>query len=143
MGDIAIRVKNLGKQYRIGGKQERYRTLCDTLADTLSAPFRRLAFVVRGQSSATTNETIWALKDVSFEVQCGEVVGACTVQCRRHRAQRGGEDYSAQDPLPHHGADGGRAADGEGAPQTAKACRRRRSRAPWAGGLAAGSLVEA
>ena len=68
MGDIAIRVENpcpersrrMSKQYpstmlragRIGGKQERYRTLRDTLADTLSAPFRRLASVVWGQSSA-------------------------------------------------------------------------------------------
>jgi hypothetical protein len=33
MSDIAIRVENLGKQYRIGGKQERYKTLRDTQAN--------------------------------------------------------------------------------------------------------------
>jgi len=41
----------------------------------VQAPFRRLSSVVRGQSSAVSNETIWALKAVSFEVEQGEVVG--------------------------------------------------------------------
>jgi len=75
MDDIAIRVEDLSKLYRIGGKQERYKTLRDTLTDVAAAPFRRLSSVVRGQSSAVSNETIWALKDVSFEVKRGEVVG--------------------------------------------------------------------
>lgn len=77
MSDIAIRVEGLGKQYRIGGKQEKYRTLRDTIADTFSAPFRRAGQLLRGQAygAAGLNETIWALKDVSFEVKHGEVLG--------------------------------------------------------------------
>jgi len=75
MTDIAIRVENLSKQYRIGGPQVRYKTIRESLTEAVQAPFRRLASVVRGQSFAVSNETIWALKGVSFEVKQGEVVG--------------------------------------------------------------------
>jgi lipopolysaccharide transport system ATP-binding protein len=70
MSDVAIRVEGLGKLYRLG-KRERYRTLRDTIVDTLAAPFRRL----RSGRSKNGPETMWALKDVSFEVKPGEVVG--------------------------------------------------------------------
>ena len=64
MSDIAIRVENLSKQYTIGRARERH----DTLRDALAGVFRR-----NGSGGAT--ETFWALKDISFEVKRGEVVG--------------------------------------------------------------------
>jgi hypothetical protein len=63
MTDIAIRVENLSKQYRIGGPQASYKTLRESLTDAAAAPFRCLSSVIRGQSSAVSNETIWALKE--------------------------------------------------------------------------------
>lgn len=60
MSDIAIRVENLGKRYRLGAR-ERYKALRDVLAN----PFRR----------TPPAETIWALRNVSFEIKAGEVVG--------------------------------------------------------------------
>lgn len=77
MSNTAIRVENLGKMYRIGGKQEKYQTLRDTLADAFTGPFKRARNLMRGQAYGAANltEEIWALKDVSFEVKHGEVVG--------------------------------------------------------------------
>ena len=66
MTDIAIRAEHLGKQYRIGSPAVSYRTLRETLAERFSAPLRRLS----GQA-----ETIWALRDVSFDVRQGQVIG--------------------------------------------------------------------
>jgi hypothetical protein len=57
------------------GPPGRYKTIRESLTEAVGAPFRRLTSVVRGQSSTVSNETIWALKDVSLQVQRGEVVG--------------------------------------------------------------------
>jgi lipopolysaccharide transport system ATP-binding protein len=75
MSASVIKVENLSKQYRIGERLG-YRTFRETLVDLAKAPLRR--FLALDSQHATRNtqfDTIWALKDVSFQVQQGEVVG--------------------------------------------------------------------
>jgi lipopolysaccharide transport system ATP-binding protein len=68
----AIRVENLTKQYRLGGRSAGgYRTLRETIVDSLAAPFRRLG----GAADRNGPKVFDALKDVGFTIYPGEVVG--------------------------------------------------------------------
>jgi lipopolysaccharide transport system ATP-binding protein len=86
MSDIAIRVEDLGKWYRLGAgtgvgrPRQEYRTLRDVLASAVSAPFHRTSSrkePARPEQPPTTpdDEFIWALRNVSFTVHKGQVLG--------------------------------------------------------------------
>jgi homopolymeric O-antigen transport system ATP-binding protein len=75
MAHPAIRIEGLGKEYRIGGQPERYRSLRDSVMRAAKAPFQRVASVLSGRSSVLSERRFWALRDVTFDVQPGEVVG--------------------------------------------------------------------
>jgi len=74
MGDLAIRVENLSKRYRIG-QRERYLALRDVLARAITTPFRIFPSNPKSEFRNPNSDHVWALKDVSFEVKQGEVVG--------------------------------------------------------------------
>jgi lipopolysaccharide transport system ATP-binding protein len=71
MNDVAIRVENLGKRYRIGARKEAYGTLRDTIVSAVQASMDAL----RGHGSEKGRKEFWALRGVSFEVRRGEVLG--------------------------------------------------------------------
>ena len=64
-----IRAEGLSKEYHIGAAPGTYSTLRESLLATVRTPFRRL------RGGQCDDETVWALKDVSFEVLPGEVIG--------------------------------------------------------------------
>jgi len=66
-----VRATTLGKQYTIGTREAAYDTLRESITQAVRAPIRRL----RSGNGKRNVDTIWALKDVNFDVQPGEVVG--------------------------------------------------------------------
>lgn len=68
----AISVSSLSKQYQIGSEAIHGQTFREMLVGVLSSPFSRFQNLRRNDPHA---DRIWALKDVSFEVEQGEILG--------------------------------------------------------------------
>jgi lipopolysaccharide transport system ATP-binding protein len=67
-----IRVENVSKRYRLGASRAARTTLREALVGAVRAPFDALG---RRGDHASDDKMLWALKDVSFEVMPGEVIG--------------------------------------------------------------------
>ena len=78
MNDIAIKVENLSKRYRIGLKEKTNDTFSGALGSILKSPFeniKKLKKLTKFDDENSCDDIIWAVKDVSFEVKKGEVMG--------------------------------------------------------------------
>jgi lipopolysaccharide transport system ATP-binding protein len=77
--ECAISAESVSKLYRVGPSRGAYRTLRESIMDAALAPWRRLSDKVRrgrcGPDSAKSKDTLWAVRDLSFQTRPGEVVG--------------------------------------------------------------------
>jgi lipopolysaccharide transport system ATP-binding protein len=72
MSDISIRADGLGKQYRLGANKQGYKSLRDTVSRGVRQSLSKLR---TGGRRGSQREMLWALKDVSFSIRQGEVIG--------------------------------------------------------------------
>ena len=78
MSDIAIKVTNLSKRYRIGMKEEVHDTLTSKITSFLKSPidnFKRLKKLSKFVNNGEQEDVIWALRDINFEVKHGVALG--------------------------------------------------------------------
>ncbi len=74
MSNLAIQAEGLAKRYRIGVR-DRYPTIREALMRSAAAPLRKVRSWASGSDRGDGKPSIWALRDVDFEVEKGEILG--------------------------------------------------------------------
>src|SRR5712692_4742371 len=67
---FAIKTENISKRYRIGGLRPGHASLREALGGAIAGPLKKL----RG-NGASEQQTLWALRNINFEIRPGELVG--------------------------------------------------------------------
>ena len=78
MSDIAIEVNSISKRYRIGLKEEIHDTFIGSLTSWLKSPisnYRKVHYLSSFSNNGESDDIMWALNDVSFKINRGEIVG--------------------------------------------------------------------
>jgi lipopolysaccharide transport system ATP-binding protein len=73
MNDVVIKIENISKLYKLGAR-EPYKTVRESLVNMVKMPFKTKTYHQSQDLDIAYNE-IWALKDVTFDVKKGDIVG--------------------------------------------------------------------
>jgi len=72
MSTVVLRAENIGKKYHIGSRREQYSTLREAMVRAAKRPIERIR---HPGAAGHRSEELWALRDVSFEIEQGQSVG--------------------------------------------------------------------
>ncbi len=75
MSELAIRLRGISKQYHIGRRQEDRGGVRNVLSRAIVGPLHRAGRLLVGKANHSSDQSFWALRDVSFDVKHGEIVG--------------------------------------------------------------------
>ena len=105
-GDIAVRVDNIGKQYRIGTRRAPGTVMLrEALTDLGRAPFRKLRSLGRRLRRGLPAADVPTERARSHLGAAQRVLhGAARPDHRHHRTERCRQEHAAQDPVAHHRA---------------------------------------
>jgi lipopolysaccharide transport system ATP-binding protein len=73
MVDCAVDVRGISKRYKLGARQKGYLTFRESITEWMRSPLARIR--ARGRSAAGGDDHVWALKDITFDIAHGDVVG--------------------------------------------------------------------
>jgi lipopolysaccharide transport system ATP-binding protein len=77
MSELAIRLEGISKRYHIGKRQDGHKGIRDILTGAIVAPFSWAGRLLsrKTTSAGDLDDVFWALKDVSFDINHGQIVG--------------------------------------------------------------------
>ncbi|QSH41600.1 ABC transporter ATP-binding protein [Lentisphaerota bacterium ZTH] len=70
-----IKVRDLGKKYKICDNHMQYKNFTDLAAQIAAMPYNYIRRMMNGESAPPKEKTFWAIKDINFDLEQGDILG--------------------------------------------------------------------